>query len=53
MMEEKALRKDGNCFCGSPCEPAERAAAVRMEDTDFIERYEMTGCRESHEKRKV
>jgi hypothetical protein len=34
---EKALRKNGNCFCGSSCEPEERAAAVRMEDTVFIE----------------
>lgn len=53
MMEEATLRKDGNCSCGSPCEPEERAAAVGMEDTVFIELCEMMGCGESHEKRKA
>lgn len=35
MMEKKALRKNGNCFCGSLYEPEERAAAARMEDAVF------------------
>lgn len=50
MMEEKALRKNGNCFCGSSYEPEEGATVARMEDTVFIECHVMLGCKEGHEK---